>query len=160
MLNSVEPKSEEKEIRKEASVELAPELEHAKSQPQNESQPSELSIQSMNDKKTINRLNNRIKELEILLEAEKGGVIIESKNKQIQEIEQKFANLEAKIEDKEKYIKELEQSLSDLQVKHESTFKEKIKLESICEEIKGSSETRIKELEESLNQTKASLEIR
>ena len=98
--------------------------------------------------------------MEILIEAEKGGVIVESKNKQIAAMEQKYANLEGLLDQKDKDIKQLQLSLADLHTKHETTFNEKNKFEFMHKEIKESTEAKVKELEGSLSQTKISLETK
>ena len=127
-------------------------------EPLSELSSSEAAIQSMNDKKTISRLSNKIKELEILLEAEKGGSLLQDKNKQIHKLEKAVANLEVQIEKKEQLVKDLEKSLSDLQVKFEGTFIEKSSIESIHEKYVQTNEAKIKELEEELGQVKQALE--
>lgn len=81
------------------------------------------SAQSINDKKTITRLTNKIKELEILLEAEKNDTLIQQKNENISDLEKQVAKAERELEEKEKMVRELEVSLKELQVKNEVSLK-------------------------------------
>jgi predicted RNase H-like nuclease (RuvC/YqgF family) len=77
------------------------------------------SAQSLNDKKTISRLTNKIKELEILLEAEKNDTLIQQKNKNIANLEKQVAKAEKELEEKERVVHQLEISLKELQAKNE-----------------------------------------
>lgn len=121
---------------------------------------AELQVQILNDKKTIKRLTNKIKELEILLEAEKSGTIGDEKGRIIEKLEKSIANLEQEIDKKEALIKELEKSLADLQSKHEVTFREKSEIETTYTETVEKDEARIKELEANLEEITKSLDAK
>ena len=104
-------------------------------------------MQTLNDKKTISRLSNKIKELEIVSEAFQDGHIIDERNKQISKLEKEIASLEASIESKDLQITELEQTLSDLQTKHDNTIQEKQESENKHIEESTQYQMNIKNLE-------------
>ena len=67
------------------------------------------------DRKTIEQLKNRIKQLEISLEAHDDGVLLKQRDDQILALEKQQAK-------RERQVDELEQSLQDLQSKYDANI--------------------------------------
>lgn len=144
-----EPKDDEelKSDTKEATGEGDQEIESTEVKPESSEKQY---LQNMNDKKTISRLSNKIKELEILLEAENSDALMDSKNKSIQTLEKQVAELESQIEQKDQVVSQLQQSLADLQSKNQEHLEDSDNIKQL--------ESRINVLNEELEQRRSQIE--
>lgn len=115
-------------------------------------------MQTINDKKTISRLNDKIKELEILAEAQNEGMLFGEKDKQIASLERQIANLEASIELKDQHLKTLMQTKErndiDMLNKHIEESKRANDAESKCKKLDNKlteCETKLADTQEKLD---------
>lgn len=117
-------------------------------------------MQTINDKKTISRLNDKIKELEILAEAQNEGMLFGEKDKQIASLERQIANLEASIELKDQHLKTLmqtkEQNDIDMLNKHIEESKRANDAESKCKKL----DNKLTECEAKLADTQEKLDAK
>lgn len=117
-------------------------------------------MQTINDKKTISRLNDKIKELEILAEAQNEGMLFGEKDKQIASLERQIANLEASIELKDQHLKTLMQTKErndiDMLNKHIEESKRANDAESKCKKL----DNKLTECEAKLADTQEKLDAK